>query len=699
MRAVSDLSMRLLIVSKGIRSIPALSEFLGPDYEISLDRRPDCWDGVLVWGKRPSARAGEALAHRFGRPVVRVEDAFLRSIRPGVQGAHPLGLVVDDVGIYYDATAASQLERLVASKSHQVSDFGRARAVIAQLRHHRLSKYNFSADRRDLLQELGLPRVGKVILVVDQRAGDQSIAGAMGGPASFRAMVSAALDENPGATVIVKSHPDQQTRPDSYTGAIGSIGSSDRIQVVREPVNPWALLDLADKVYTVSSLLGFEALLAGKQVVCFGSPFFAGWGLTDDRGTPLSRRIPVPLEGLFEAAYIQYARYLDPYDGKRCEIEKVIEILAFLRDRYLERSRTVVCVGFRTWKRKSVEHFLAQCTDRVRFVRSSRRAIALAAANRSEVLVWAAHEPQGLDAAAAGAGVPLVRVEDGFIRSVGLGANRVSACSLVFDRQGIYYRPDRPSDIEGVLGTFKFDDRVLDRAKELISRIRKERISKYNLSASTAAPKRNQAGEMILVPGQVESDRSILYGAENIRTNLHLLAAVRARHPHGCIVYRPHPDVTQGHRRGYVSRSVALRFADCVAEDGSIVSLVESADIVETITSLAGFDALLRGKRVITHGRPFYAGWGLTEDIQTIARPRKLTLAELVAGVLLAYPRYYDPVSGLPCEAERLLDRIRDRRTGDFEMLTPWIFRLHSKWDAAARKLIRKVIGDAHFRR
>ena len=71
------------------------------------------------------------------------------------------------------------------------------------------------------------------------------------------------------------------------------------------------------------------------------------------------------------------------------------------------------------------------------------------------------------------------------------------------------------------------------------------------------------------------------------------------------------------------------------------------------LTSLAGSEALLRGLKVVCWGAPFYAGWGLTED--RVALPRRQArpdLDTLVAGALIAYPRYVDPVSGVPCSAE-----------------------------------------------
>jgi capsular polysaccharide export protein len=147
----------------------------------------------------------------------------------------------------------------------------------------------------------------------------------------------------------------------------------------------------------------------------------------------------------------------------------------------------------------------------------------------------------------------------------------------------------------------------------------------------------------VLVPGQVEDDASIRQGCESVRTNLALLEAARVACPEAFIVYKPHPDVASGNRRGQVPPDRALAHADWIEQEASLVSCIEAADAVHTMTSMAGFEALLRGKSVIVFGRPFYAGWGLTEDRLAIPRrTRSLSLDELVTGVLLRYPLYWD---------------------------------------------------------
>ncbi|MDG1167696.1 MAG: capsular polysaccharide biosynthesis protein, partial [Sulfitobacter sp.] len=165
----------------------------------------------------------------------------------------------------------------------------------------------------------------------------------------------------------------------------------------------------------------------------------------------------------------------------------------------------------------------------------------------------------------------------------------------------------------------------------------------------------------ILVPGQVEDDASIRTGADAVRTNRALLEAARAAHPDAMILYKPHPDVEAGLRPGGVD---AAGLADMVLHHADPIAVLGHVDEVWTMTSLLGFEALLRGVAVTTLGVPFYAGWGLTRDLGDVP-PRRRALPRLeglVHATLIDYPRYRDPRTGLPCPVEVIVERLA---TGD----------------------------------
>jgi capsular polysaccharide export protein len=186
-------------------------------------------------------------------------------------------------------------------------------------------------------------------------------------------------------------------------------------------------------------------------------------------------------------------------------------------------------------------------------------------------------------------------------------------------------------------------------------------ITKYNTGGAMPDLGVPPGRRRIFVPGQVEDDRSVRLGGAGIARNVDLLSRVRAAEPDAFIIYKPHPDVDAGHRKGAVADADALGLADRVVRGVSTASLIAEVDEVHTLTSLAGFEALLRGRRVVVYGQPFYAGWGLTEDHAPVAfRTRRLSLEALVAGALILYPRYFDPVTRLPCGPETIIERLAD---------------------------------------
>jgi capsular polysaccharide export protein len=283
-------------------------------------------------------------------------------------------------------------------------------------------------------------------------------------------------------------------------------------------------------------------------------------------------------------------------------------------------------------------------------------------------------------------GISIVRVEDGFLRSVGLGADLVKPVSWVFDRNGIYFDSTCPSDLEILLATSDFTPEMTGRAHRLLQRIVACNLTKYNVGTGSWT---RPAGAMsvILVPGQVESDASIRFGAPGVSTNMGLLQAVRESNPAAHVVYKPHPDVLSGLRAQGQDEGQALEWCDEQVTDVSMGELLPQVDELHTMTSLAGFEALLRGKRVTCFGQPFYAGWGLTTDLLTIARrTRRLTLDELVCGTLLLYPTYVSRTGSGSCiTPEQALDEL-------LEWIDQSGVEVHW-WRKLFRILLRRVVG------
>ena len=342
--------------------------------------------------------------------------------------------------------------------------------------------------------------------------------------------------------------------------------------------------------------------------------------------------------------------------------------------------RVRVACGIAWWKRKRIAQFLA-ADGRPPLIFTDDAHEAVVAAGDGLIAVWPSRMPEGLDELA---GNRLVRIEDGFIRSIGLGANLHPPLSIVVDTHGIYYDPSRPSDLETILETTAFTPTLLARAEALIDTIVAAGISKYGRAAPTdSKPRTLSAKRILLVPGQVEDDLSVRLGGAGVAGNLDLLRRAREAEPDAYILFKPHPDVDAGHRVGRVPDSDLLHYADEIVRGEAMPSLLARVDTVHVLTSLTGFEALLRGLDVTVHGQPFFAGWGLTRDLADPVprRIRRLSLPQLVAGALILYPRYLDPVTEQPCEPELLLRRFAEGWTPK----RSWLIRLRQLEGRIAR--------------
>ncbi len=598
-------------------------------YDIKLGA-PDGDDLVGVWGQSPTSPRGETIADRKGAGLVRVEDSFLRSVGLGRDGDSPIGLNIDRTGVHFDPNTRSDLEQiLVEDPLDDTALLNRARAGIEAMRKDGISKYN----RHD--PAIAAPDPGYV-LVIDQTRKDASIKASGCDSNSFREMLFFALTEHPAAKIIIKTHP--ETAAGHREGYFTKDDENERITLMDDPISPWALLDGAIAVYTVSSQLGFEAILAGHKPVVLGQPFYMGWGLTDDRKPLQRRQRNLTRAQLFAGAMILYPTWYDPFHDRLCSFEEALATLTVAARAWREDHKGWQAVDMRAWKRRPLQQFFGQHRP-VRFGKVRQN-------DTRPIMGWGRQDIAGH-----------VAVEDGFLRSRGLGADLIAPLSLVLDDVGIYYDASRSSRLEDILNTCdQLTKAERDRAEALTADIVAAGLSKYNLDAGPTPDL--PEGRKILVPGQVEDDASIRFGTTEVTTNRDLLNATRAANPAAKIIYKPHPDVEAGLRPGALPE--AGEIADLVLADTDPIAALTAVDEVWTMTSLLGFEALLRGIDVTCLGMPFYAGWGLTDD-RTMPIPRRsarLDLAGLVWGTLIAYPRYLDPVTKLPCPPEVVVDRL-----------------------------------------
>lgn len=414
------------------------------------------------------------------------------------------------------------------------------------------------------------------------------------------------------------------------------------VAVLQPPFDPWTVAAQASEVWAGANreLVTIVALL-GKPVRIFA-------------GERPARKQPDLIADLLDQ--LAALDFRSPFDGAPWSIEQAIAQLAEWRD-LIEGNRSFRAIyGVARWKRVTLDPLLWDGTGPVRHARK----VAADLPPGTRVLAWKSRTAPPVLAELEQRGIAVSELEDGFIRSVGLGANCVPPLSVIVDHTGIYFDPAGPSDLETMLAAGDLPTGWLERAAPLRAALVAAGISKYG-QASTPVARKPGPDRRVLVTGQVEDDRSMLSGGGNC-SNLALLARARGIEGTAWIGYKPHPDVEAGHRPGHLPESEVRQHADRIERQAGIAALIDSVDAVHVITSLAGFEALLRGKAVTTHGQPFYAGWGLTRDLAppVARRGQRRTLDELVAATLIGYPRYLDPVTRLPCPPEVLVQRLAE---------------------------------------
>lgn len=658
----------VLVFSKKILTIKSISHFFS-DLSFSNKNTKNKIDAVAGWGYRPTTIKARAYATKHLLPFITLEDGFLRSIGLGLEGYPPLSLIADNIGIYYDSRKPSELEILIKNKIILNQHIKEATSALKLIIEAQLTKYNHACDFSGFKDKTN--NQNEKVLVIDQTFGDMAVELGGASQQTFISMLNCAIEENPSSTIYVKTHTDVIN---GYKkGYLTQIAGQKSVILFSEDVNTFSLLKHVNKVYVVTSHMGFEALLLGKQVITFGLPWYAGWGVTDDRHKNINhlrvinRRTQATVLELFTASYILYCKYINPYTGKNGTIFDVINYLIKIKTLNNKLRGTINLVGFSFWKKQVLLPYLRLPSVKCRFYSISKY---IKIFNDKDIenklkteklLIWG----QGKKAL-----LPIInsmnafRIEDGFIRSIGLGSNLVMPYSLVIDELGIYFNSQSMSELEFLLLNKKVNKEEKEKASLLQDLLIVTKLGKYNVGKkmNIRRPIGNKE-KIILIPGQVEDDASILYGSPIVKTNLELIKTVRENNPNDYIIYKPHPDVLSGNRIGKVNDSEIKKYVDNIIEFVDIIDCIEQVDEIHTITSLAGFEALIRNKRVICYGQPFYSGWGLTIDMHpNFRRNRELTLHELIYIVMYDYAIYIHPDSLNFTDPETLINCLNHKK-------------------------------------
>ncbi|WP_299008270.1 capsular polysaccharide biosynthesis protein [uncultured Shewanella sp.] len=629
-------------------------------------------DTLVGWGVKPNALKLKALANTLSCAFMHLEDGFIGYAgHPNNQG-QAVSMIADKIGIYYDARQPSTLEQLINTPCNEAT-LVRAQKLAASFIEHGITKYNcytqFNAQHLLPSSLIRALQNREMVLIVDQVSGDQSIEGALACPADFHRMLEKAGLLYPNSQLVIRTHPD--TRLGRKSGVLANKVAQvlpehlkNRVILESQSCHPHALIRHAQAVFTVSSQMGFEALLLGKPVHCFGMPFYAGWGLTQD-DKECERRQSVSLNQLVAASLIQYPLYFDPITLKPSTPENAIALIA-QQNKTEIRYNTLYLLGFSFWKRAFLLEFCQKLSNQVKFIKKMPKHIN----PNDRIVVWGNKYPELTQA---------IRIEDGFIRSSGLGSNLARPSSLIIDPLGMYFNAQVNNTLREKLNHIDIDDDMYRRGQTLIKLLVDNDINKYNLTGSNPftlkdlnIPSRGQQ-KPLLVVGQVDGDASIITGSLQITSNEALLWAVRNDNPDAFIIYKPHPDVVAGNRKGQISKACMETCVDAHVTDMSLTALYPHINALHTMTSLSGFEALLRNVPVVTWGQPFYSGWGLTQDkYPANDRRRTLSLPILVYICVALYPIYIDWETRLRITPEQLIAKMADNKVNVKSQQSYW---------------------------
>lgn len=352
------------------------------------------------------------------------------------------------------------------------------------------------------------------------------------------------------------------------------------------------------------------------------------------------------------------------WTGEPHSVTVHLEQLVFLKNALSMRSGLTCIVGVSNWKYRCLLPFFDGSSGDV------KRAKNYIPLKDCRYIYWGAR-PSKINKNQLLEGSQIIIVEDGFIRSLGLGVLGEAPLSIICDEDHLYFDARGESRLEIILQTTQFDKNLIDRAAKLQQKMISTRLSKYNLKKKSDQALATVEGQTkILVVGQVENDKSIEFGGAQIKKNKDLLKVVRQTYPTAYIAYKPHPDTLTGLRPGQIDDKTIAENCDQYLTNHDIIDAIEWCDTVCTITSLTGFEALMRGRRVVCYGQPFYAGWGLTDDVFPVARrTAKRSVEELIAAALILYPQYLHPPTQLPCTPEVLFEWLVQKQQ---EKTTMW---------------------------
>ena len=269
----------------------------------------------------------------LGADALCLEEGFVRSVVPEIFAqrdktliayANPISYRLDSVGPHFWPKDNIGIRSFMSSHQFTESERNLGAEIRQLIVNEDISKYNFCQPKK--------VRTFPEVLVIDQAYNDLSVFLQGGEEGVFKTMLINAIEDNPGKTVGVKIHPEFKYRK-TYLSQLTK-EFSGKIAVYADDFDINALLASCETVYTYSSTTGLEGILRNKNVVTFGCPIYAGYGLSDDRRIGLSFQRNLSPDEMAFSLYAQNIVYVSPTTGKRTDPTDALQELVWLKKEY-----------------------------------------------------------------------------------------------------------------------------------------------------------------------------------------------------------------------------------------------------------------------------------------------------------------------------------------------------------------------------
>lgn len=256
----------------------------------------------------------------LGKQRLIIEDGLLVSDKNSTPFRQKLSISFDDASTWSSVIGIpSHLETVLQSDvTLKRSESTRATKVINKIVESRLSKYNHLPD---LSVKIGSVDRPKLLLIDNVSAKDASVK-ATELQKQFKEMVRDVISSYPDHDILIKTE-----LPKTRYIAANMQMHLPHVYFIDFNIHLYSLFDIVEKVFVVSASEGFEALLLAKEVHCYGTPFYAGWGLTIDHQAIPRRTAKRTVKEIFHFAFIASSRYYLPTEDRACEIEELIHYI------------------------------------------------------------------------------------------------------------------------------------------------------------------------------------------------------------------------------------------------------------------------------------------------------------------------------------------------------------------------------------